>query len=197
MEVRKRVLARCRSFWRGGARGVFSLLSQRRRERKNKQTFSLILSQSKLFKLLQHQTNQSLYHSFPSISPPFKTNDSNFLHLPKVTPTLPRESFVKAELTKIKDLKFGKEVGIEGEIKRMGLFERWRDWSLRRRGKFERVVIELSDRSRVSRVSRVTPKFSMAGILCPLKSSSLSLRGFKWEGVFARSSASNLMFREI
>lgn len=64
--------------------------------------------------------------------------------------------------------KFGSEVAIVGEMVRIGFEETRTCCNRRRRGKLDKVVIELSVRSSESSVSRVTPRFSMAGILCPV-----------------------------
>ena len=61
-----------------------------------------------------------------------------------------RDWTVKAELERINVLRFGREVGKEGEMDLTGLLERWRCCSRRRRGKFERAEIELSVKSIVS-----------------------------------------------
>ena len=77
---------------------------------------------------------------------------------------------MKAALERIKVLRFGKDVGKEGEMDLTGLLERWRCCNRRRRGKFERAEMELSVKSIESSWSLVTPRFSIAGILWPASS---------------------------
>lgn len=57
-------------------------------------TLSLILSKSKLLKLLPHlNTIHSLKYSASHTSFPFNTNISNFLHLLKISPKEPKCCF--------------------------------------------------------------------------------------------------------
>jgi hypothetical protein len=79
-----------------------------------------------------------------------------------------RESFGRAQFVRIKVRRLGSEVAMVGEMVRIGLVERRTCWRRRRRGKLEREVMLLSVRSSESSESRVTPRFSMAGILCPV-----------------------------
>lgn len=82
-----------------------------------------------------------------------------------MSPMRARDSFGMAQFVRMRVRKFGNEVAMVGEMVRMGLVERRMCCRRRRRGKFEREVMLLSVRSSESRESRVTPKFSIAGIL--------------------------------
>lgn len=66
--------------------------------------------------------------------------------------------------------RFGSEVGTEFEMDRIGLLLSRRCCSRRSRGKLDSVLIALSVRSIESSWSFVTPRFSIAGILCPARS---------------------------
>lgn len=85
-----------------------------------------------------------------------------------MSPIRARDSFGTEQLVKIRVRRLGNEVGMVGDIVRIGLLEIRICCNLLNKGKLLNEVMALSVKSIESSVSFVTPKFSIAGILCPI-----------------------------